>query len=70
LFDSLAIASMGWVDGGWVQTAYRDMAQLYARGDEQYSRYIWPLWFIFGIELWFNMVFLHREALSADGVPC
>jgi asparagine synthase (glutamine-hydrolysing) len=70
LFDSLVIASMGWVDGEQVQTAYREMAQLYARGDERYIRHVWPLWFIFGIELWFNTVFLNREALSTAGLPC
>src|SRR5688572_30013833 len=62
-FDSLAIASK-WVEGEQVRNAYREMAQLYTKGDQRYMRHIWMMWLIYGIELWFNMVFLNREALS------
>ena len=67
LFDSLAIMSMGWVDGVWVRRMYQQMTQLYARGDEGYARHVWPLWMVFGIELWFKTVFLDKEIFSSDG---
>jgi asparagine synthase (glutamine-hydrolysing) len=60
LFGSLTTASMGWVEGEQVKTAYRDMARLYTGGDNRYTRHIWSLWLIFGIELWFNAVCLNR----------
>jgi asparagine synthase (glutamine-hydrolysing) len=67
LFDSLIIASMGWVNGERVREMYRELSQLYAAGDRRYSRYIWPLWLVYGIELWFNTVFLKREIPSSKG---
>ena len=63
-FASLRIVSMGWVDGGRVQTMYRQMAQLFARGDQAYIAYVWPLWMVLAIELWFTTVFV-----SAEGTP-
>jgi len=64
LFNSLAIASMGWVDGAWVRRMYQQMAQLYALGDGGYTRHVWPLWMIFGIELWFKTLFLKQENIT------
>jgi asparagine synthase (glutamine-hydrolysing) len=69
LFDSLTIASMGWVNGARVREMYRELSQLYAAGDRRYSTYIWPLWLAYGIELWFNTVFLKREIPSSKGPP-
>jgi asparagine synthase (glutamine-hydrolysing) len=66
LFDSLTIASMGWVDGERVREMYRELSQHYATGDGRYTRYIWPLWLAYGVELWFNTVFLKREISSAQ----
>ena len=63
-FASLRIASMGWVDGARVRTMYRQMAQLFARGDQGYVAYVWPLWMVLAIELWFKTVFV-----SAEGTP-
>jgi asparagine synthase (glutamine-hydrolysing) len=68
LFDSLAVNSMGWADGAWVRKRYREMAQLYAQSDEGYITHVWPLWMIFGIELWFKTVFLDKEIFSSDGL--
>jgi asparagine synthase (glutamine-hydrolysing) len=67
LFDFLTIASMGWVRGERVREMYREMARLYARGDPGYTKYVWPLWLAYGIELWFNTVFLKRGSSSSKG---
>lgn len=64
LFDSLAIDSLGWVDGERVRRMYRHMATSFAQGGEDYTTYMWPLWMIFGIELWFKAVFLGGAAVS------
>ena len=69
LFDSLAVAAMGWVDGGQIRGMYRQMAQRYAQADPTYISYIWKLWMIFGIELWFNTVFLNRKLSLLAGIP-
>ena len=64
LFDSAAIVSLGWVDRERVRTMYRHMATRFAQGGEDYTTYMWPLWMIFGIELWFKTVFLSGAAVS------
>ena len=64
LFDSLAIDSLGWVDGERVRKMYRHMATSFAQGGEDYTTYMWSLWMIFGIELWFKTVFLSGAAVS------
>jgi asparagine synthase (glutamine-hydrolysing) len=64
LFDSLAIVSLGWVDRERVRAMYRHMATCFARGDDDYTTYMWPLWMIFGIELWFKTVFVSGAAVS------
>jgi len=65
LFDNLAIAALGWVDGQSVREMYREMSKLYLQNDKAYQEYTWELWTILGIELWYKNVFLYREALSA-----
>jgi len=67
LMDSLGIASMGWVDREQVRTMYRQIVQLYRQGQhEGYMTLVVPLWMIFGIELWFNTVFLKRSILPDE----
>ena len=68
LFSSLNIASMGWVDGFRVIEMYRGMMQLYARGDERYIKHVWPLWMVFGIELWFKTVFVNKQTQSREAI--
>ncbi len=68
LFDSMAIMSMGWVDRARVRSMYQQMAQLYLQGDEGYITPVWPLWMVFGIELWFKTVFLDREIFPLRGL--
>jgi asparagine synthetase B (glutamine-hydrolysing) len=60
-FDSLSIASKRWIDEKQVRSMYRQMEQLFANGDKGYFRLVWPLWNIFGIEMWFNKVFSSRK---------
>ena len=57
IFQSLSVASMGWVDGGQIWTAYQTMAHCYSRGDETYRFHVAPLWMVFGVELWFRTLF-------------
>ncbi|OFV95345.1 MAG: asparagine synthase (glutamine-hydrolyzing) [Acidobacteria bacterium RIFCSPLOWO2_12_FULL_54_10] len=56
-FDRLAIGALGWVDKIEVQKMYRHTAMLFDQNDERYTKFLWPLWMICGIELWFNSVF-------------
>jgi len=67
LFGSLAIAQTGWIDGAYVSEMYRQMALRYAQGGLGYMSYIWKLWMIFGIELWFNTVFLNKDIFLTKG---
>lgn len=64
LFDSLTIVLLGWVDRERVRQMYRHMAARFARGGEDYTTYMWPLWMIFGIDLWFKTVFVSGAAVS------
>jgi asparagine synthase (glutamine-hydrolysing) len=55
--DTLAIAAAGWVDKEQVSQMWQEMRKLYRQGNGGYSRYLYPLWYILGLELWFNEVF-------------
>ena len=69
-FDSLTIASMGWVNGELVRELYSQMTQQYAQADIRYASYAWKLWMIFSIELWFNTIFKEQEScLTARTSP-
>ena len=63
-FDYLAIASLEWIDSERVRKMYRQMIQAYARGDKNYYINIYPLWMIFGIELWFKTVFSKAKSFT------
>lgn len=69
LFDSLTIASLGWVDGAQVRALYQRMAQRYARGDEGYIHDVWPLWMIFAMELWFTTACMNRDLAPPGRIP-
>jgi len=69
IFRSLAIASEAWVDEKQVRFMYRQMAELYRKGDEEYVNLVWPLWNIFGIEMWFNIVFNGRGFSAGTSRP-
>jgi len=57
-FDHLAIEAMQWVDGGRIRLMYDELARLYARHDNRYLAWTWPLWMVVGIECWFRTTFL------------
>ena len=54
--DTLAIAAAGWVDNEQVRQMWQEMRKLYRQGNGGYSRHLYPLWSILGLELWFNEV--------------
>ena len=64
LFDSLTIESMRWVDGTVIREMYRRMVQDYRSANNAYISYIWKLWMVFGIELWFNVVFGRKQKVN------
>jgi asparagine synthase (glutamine-hydrolysing) len=64
VFDSLAIASEGWVKPDDIRLKYREMLQLYRAADPRYMLYTWNLWMVFVIEAWFRTVFLNDRATS------
>lgn len=65
IFQSLSVASMGWVHGDQIWTAYQTMARCYSRGDEAYQSHVAPLWMVFGVELWFRRLF-QGQSLHPD----
>lgn len=67
-FSSLAIASLGWIDGAQVLGMYRQMVKLYAHADARYLKYVWPLWMVFGIELWFKAIFMNRATYATEEI--
>lgn len=54
LVENMAVEQLGWVDGAQVRAMYLTMMDRYRRGDLRYVESIWPLWMIFGIELWYT----------------
>jgi asparagine synthase (glutamine-hydrolysing) len=53
-FESLAIASNGWVDSTWVIEAYRRFARMHSARDPDYWILLFDLWRVAGLELWFS----------------
>ena len=63
LFNSLAIASIGWVHEEKVIKMYNDFEALYFNKDPDFTQYMWYLWGVFGIEFWYNETFLGKNLL-------
>jgi asparagine synthase (glutamine-hydrolysing) len=55
LFDSMAIASMGWVNAGRLKDVYRERISRYG------EVYVWPLWAAFAVDLWFKVLFDSKD---------
>ena len=68
-FNSLTIASMGWVDGNRASGLYREMIQNYKQSNGGLIAHTWQLWMICGIELWFRAVFLGADHASSEILP-
>lgn len=66
VFNSLAVAEMGWINAAQASKIYQESAQLYAVGDDGYMNYTWTLWMIFGVELWFRKTFLKEKTREPD----
>ena len=64
IFNSLAVAEMGWINAAQASKIYQESAQLSAAGDDKYMNYTWTLWMIFGVELWFRKTFLKEEMIE------
>ena len=62
IFERLMTEKLGWVHGDRVRAMYSQMIHLYARGDGRYIQNTWPLWMIYGIELWLKTVVLQKGA--------
>jgi len=65
-FNSLTIASMGWVDGNQASGLYREMIQSYRQSNGGLIAHTWQLWMICGIELWFRAVFVGGCQASSE----
>jgi asparagine synthase (glutamine-hydrolysing) len=63
LFESLAIEPLGWVDAIWARRMLGLELDVNAcvRLRERGISYCFPMWMIFGINLWFQTVFLEAE---------
>ena len=66
MFDSLSIADAGWVDEKEIKSMYKKLDQPGTKNHEELSKNVWPLWHVFGIELWFNRVFESSRHLAPD----
>jgi asparagine synthase (glutamine-hydrolysing) len=64
LFRDLPIAATGWINQDAVNYKYNQMEAELQSGNPRYTRHACPLWMIFGINLWFESIFGHPDALS------
>ena len=53
-FESLGIASAGWVDGEQIVCMHDGMLENFRNGDARFREHLWSLWHILGLELWFS----------------
>ena len=56
-FDSLVLASLGWVDAVAVSEAYATFIRGHRMGDRRYNTHMWSLWMVFAVERWLRTVF-------------
>lgn len=52
LFESLQTEQLGWINGEEIRRMYRRMENDYRIGNQRYASSTWPLWMVYGIELW------------------
>ena len=63
-FSRLRSEEAGWIDGRVIRQMYRDMIQLYTRGDVAYIAFTGPLWSVAALELWLEAA--RAESATAD----
>ena len=65
VFDSLAIEALGWVDGTCVRRMSQEL-QLNACSSikKDCIRHYYPLWMVFGVDLWYKTVFRAKVGLG------
>jgi len=64
LFESLTIGELGWVNTDRVRLMYRQMEEFSREGFKGPVTYIWILWIIFGVDLWWRLVFERKNCGS------
>ncbi len=69
LFDRLEIAAQGWIDAKRAQDMYSRAFALSRAVEGGYTPFLWPLWMIFGIELWFRSEFGGGLERADDIIP-
>jgi asparagine synthase (glutamine-hydrolysing) len=67
LFESLHTEQLGWVNGEEIRRLYRRMEDFYRAGDQKYTSETWPLWMVYGIELWLQAQTEREGGRSDDG---
>lgn len=67
LFESLRTEQLGWIDGEEIRRMYRRMDEYYRAGDQRYTSGTWPLWMVYGIELWLQALTESEGIQSHDG---
>jgi asparagine synthase (glutamine-hydrolysing) len=56
-FDSMKIASLGWVDGARIRAMCRELMEAFGEGKPDSAPHCWPLWMSWGLEAWYRTVF-------------
>ncbi|HSE60263.1 MAG TPA: asparagine synthase-related protein [Nitrospiraceae bacterium] len=64
LFESLKTEQLGWINGEEIRRMYRHMEDCYRAGDQRYTSATWPLWMVYGIELWLRALTERKGARS------
>ena len=67
LFESLQTEQLGWINGEEIRRMYRRMDEYYRAGDQRYTSETWPLWMVYGIELWLQALTEREGETSNDG---
>ncbi len=57
-FENMAIAEAGWINRDEAIRMYKRVKTEYASGDRDCCQYLWPLWRIYGMNIWYQEVLL------------
>jgi asparagine synthase (glutamine-hydrolysing) len=67
LFESLQTEQLGWIKGEEIRRMYGRMEDDYRAGNQQYTTATWPLWMVYGIELWLQALAEREGGRALDG---